>query len=572
MNRAAFYSSLLLASSLSFLHADVHMPAIFGDHMVLQQSVQLPLWGTADPGEKIIVTVGDSTGNAVAGADGKWMVWLKPVSGATTPVKVTVQGHNTLTFNDVLIGDVWVASGQSNMEFGLGNAYNGAEEIPLADHPLIRLFIVDKVASYVPLDEVRIDPKPTSLVGHWQVCTPDSVAKEGGWNGFSAVAYFFGKEIQAKTGGALGLVACSFGGKPVQSFVSMEAMKQNPEFAGYVAQFEKEKNAETALKAAYPAALDAYTKAKADWDKSDEGVAFSKAMADWKANQTTPKPKPPASMPVAPTNGAANPNTATTLYNGMIHPIIPFAAKGFIWYQGESNGGHPSDYCDLFTAMIQDWRLEWKEGNLPFLFVQLASYSGSGNATVEKGTYAALREHQLMTLKLPQTGMAVAIDIGEQKDIHPKDKLDVGHRLALAALALAYGEKIPFAGPYYDSMKVEGDKIRISFKNTDGGLKIAAHPKIRLDDKPVAPTSLPGFGIAGDDHKWADATAVIDGNTVVVSSDQVKNPVAVRYGWAGTPACYLYNGADLPASPFRTDNWSDAPAPTAPPVKTAATK
>ncbi len=274
-------------------------------------------------------------------------------------------------------------------------------------------------------------------------------------------------------------------------------------------------------------------------------------------------------MPQVPNDGSANSNTASTLYNGMIHPIIPFAAKGFIWYQGESNAGRPADYCDLFSGMIKGWRADWHEGDLPFLFVQLANIGMGGNV-VDKGGFPALREQQYMTLKVPNTAMAVTMDIGEPHDIHPKDKLDVGHRLALAARALAYGEKIPYAGPYYDSMKLEGDKIRLSFKNTDGGLKIEAHPKIRIDDKPVAPPTLTGFGIAGDDRKWVKATAVIDGKTVVVSSDQVKNPVAVRYSWSGNPPCYLYNGADLPAAPFRTDDWSDYPvvSPTPAPIVT----
>lgn len=268
-----------------------------------------------------------------------------------------------------------------------------------------------------------------------------------------------------------------------------------------------------------------------------------------------PRPKSTVPMPPQLPDGKAKPDTASHLFNGMIHPLIPFGIKGVIWYQGENNAGKPWDYDKLMAALIGDWRARWGLGDFPFLFVQLASFQTPAKEPVQKDGWPVIRDMQLRTLKIPNTGMAVAIDIGETNDIHPHDKLDVGHRLALAAHRIAYAEDVEYSGPIYDGMQVEGDRIRVHFKHARG-LKIGAHPQIFADVPPVAaPAELPAFAIAGSDKKWVSSKAVIDGETVVVSSDLVKEPVAVRYGWAKNPACHLYNGANLPASPFRTDNW-----------------
>lgn len=559
--------------------ADVRMPAIFGDHMVLQQALKLPVWGNADPGEVITVSAaGQQTMKTIAGQDGKWSVSLAPLEAGSKPFTMIVAGHNTLKFEDVLAGDVWVASGQSNMEFGLGNAHNAHEEIPKADHPLIRLFIVQKHPAYQPLDDVGAGKPAEPLVGHWCVCEPDTVAKEGGWDGFSAIAYFFGKEIQKSTDEPVGLIECPFGGMPVQAFTSIEALKANPDFSHYVADFEKERDSSEKLKAAYPQAKAEYDKQKAQWDK-DYGVEYNKQVDEWNnqvrlanAAKTAfpPKPKPAVAAPKPPEDGQPKPNTASNLFNGMIHPIIPFGITGVIWYQGESNTGAPWDYDKLFATLIGDWRARWKEGDFPFLYVQLANYMDPQKTPVEKSGYAVVRDMQLRTLQVKATGMAVAIDVGEARDIHPRDKADVGHRLALAARYMAYGEKIPYSGPVYKSMEVEGNKVRIFFKHADSGLKIGAHPQIYANETPTVPSELAAFAIAGSDRQWVAAKAVIDGSSVVVGSDQVKNPVAVRYGWANNPDCHLYNSEGLPASPFRTDDWPDPQPPSKPAQTTPA--
>ena len=557
---------LLYLCLSSTLRANVTMPAIFGDHMVLQQSVKLPVWGKADPGEKITVTIGNRTGSTTADATGKWRVNLDPLMNSTQPVKMTVVGKNTVTFSDVLVGDVWACSGQSNMEYGINSTSRAKKDIPKANRPLLRLFIVSKVASFAPQEDIKPDTNPqNALIGHWQVCTPEILVGHGGWpDSFSAAAYYFGAEIQERTGFPVGLIQCPWGGKPIQAFISLEALKKDPALDSYAAQHEKELADSPAVKVAAAAGKAQYDAQMKEWN-DQYGAAFKQAMEKWtKADAAAraahaplpPRPKPSVPMPIPLPDGNAHPDTASHLFNGMIHPLIPFGIKGVIWYQGEGNAGRPWDYDKLMTALIVDWRGRWGLGDFPFLFVQLAAFQTPVKELVQKDGWPVIRDMQLRTLKIPRTGMAVAIDIGEANDIHPHDKLDVGHRLALIACHMAYGEDIEFSGPIYDGMKAEGDRIRIHFKHARG-LKIGAHPQI-FDDVPpaAAPAELPAFAIAGADRKWVPAKAVIEGESVVVSSEQVKEPVAVRYGWAKNPACYLYNGTNLPASPFRTDDWS----------------
>lgn len=556
---------VILAIGSTSLRADVRMPLIFGDHMVLQQSVKLSVWGKADSGEKVTVTVGSHTGSAIAGPDGKWRVELERLKVSPQPVTMTVAGKNKIVFTDVLVGDVWVCSGQSNMEFGIRTTSRAKEDIFKASRPLLRLFIVTKVPSFVPQEDIKLDTNPQeTLVGHWQVCTPEILVGHGGWpNSFSATAYYFGAEIQERTGSPVGLIQCPWGGKPIQAFISLEALKKDPALGSYATHHEKELADSSALKAAAAAGKADFARKLKAWN-DQYGAAFKEATEQWnKAFAAAeaahaplpPRPKPSVPMPTGLPDGNPKPDTATHLFNGMIHPLIPFGIKGVIWYQGESNAGQPWDYDKLMAALIGDWRARWGLGDFPFLYVQLAAFQTPARLPVENDGWAVIRDMQLRSLKIPNTGMAVAIDIGEVNDIHPHDKLDVGHRLALIARHVAYGENIEFSGPIYDGMQVEGGKIRIRFKHAKG-LKIAAHPQIFADVPPAAaPVELPAFAIAGADEKWVPAKAVIDGETVVVSSDLVKNPVAVRYGWAKNPACHLYNGADLPASPFRTDAW-----------------
>ena len=554
---------VILAIGSTSLRADVRMPLIFGDHMVLQQSVKLSVWGKADSGEKVTVTVGSHTGSATAGPDGKWRVELERLKVSTQPVTMTISGKNKIVFTDVLVGDVWLCSGQSNMEFAMTLESHAAVELPKADNPLIRIFIVSHNWAYMPLEDVGLGSPENSLVGRWKLCTAESLTKMGGWGGFSAVAYYFGKEIQAATKQPVGLIQSAYGGKPIEAFISLEALKMDSALATYAAQHEKELADSPALMAAAAAG-------KADFDAKMKvwndkyGAAYKQAWEEHNQAEAAaraahaplpPRFKPPVERPTAPPDGKAHPDTASHLFNGMIHPLIPFGIKGVIWYQGENNAGKPWDYDKLMAALISDWRVRWGLGDFPFLYVQLAVFQTPAKEPVQQDGWPVLRDMQLRSLKIPNTGMAVAIDIGEANDIHPRDKLDVGHRLALIARHVAYGEDIEFSGPIYDGMQVKGDRIRIHFKHAKG-LKIGAHPQIFADVPPAAaPAELPAFAIAGADRNWYPAKAVIEGESVVVSSDQVKEPVAVRYGWAKNPACHLYNSADLPASPFRTDAW-----------------
>jgi sialate O-acetylesterase len=541
--------------------ADVRLPAIFGSHMVLQQDAKIPVWGWAEAGEAVTVTVGDHKANTTTDATGKWRVDLEPMPAGTAPLSMTVAGKNTLTLTDVLVGDVWVCSGQSNMEFGMNRGETGPADILKADDPQIRLFVVEKVISLDPKDDTK---------GMWALCTPKTVA----W--FSAVGYYFGRELRQKYNRPVGLIADNWGGTPAQAWTSLTALQKDPPFTNYITPYQK-------IVADFPAANEAYTKLQADYleqakqYQSHLDPTYVAAMKVWNeasrqaaaAGQVAPpRPVAPQPMPKAPLLPQGGPSTASVLFNGMIAPIIPYTIKGVIWYQGEANTGAGIEYRTLFPRMINDWRERWNEGNFPFLFVQLANLTAAQKMPSEGG-WALLREAQLMTLSLPNTGMAVVIDIGNPLDIHPKDKADVAHRLFLAARHVAYGEDLVYSGPIYDTMKIDGNKIRVSFKNTGTGLQMGVPPWSPTGVIPPAPTELKGFAIAGADQVWSWAKAEIEGGEVVVSSDQVAAPVAVRYGWATNPPCNLYNVEGLPASPFRTDDWTDPAPPPRPPTPSA---
>jgi sialate O-acetylesterase len=555
---------ILVAPRLSL--ADVRLPAIFGSHMVLEQDIKIPVWGWAEAGEAVTVTLGDKTAKTTADANGKWRVDLDPVKTETTPLTLTVMGRNTLKFDDVLVGDVWVCSGQSNMEFNLGapnhsfgGASNAATAVPAANDPQMRLFVVRKKIALEPESEV---------VGTWQVCTPASASY------FSAVGYFFGHELRQSLNRPIGMIANHWSGMPAQSFTSLSALQKDPPFTNYVDAYQKVATDYPKAKEDYPAALAAYQDKLKEW-KETVGSTYDATLKQWqeavdKANASgqpaPPKPAPSVPAPKGPNLPEGAPTTPAVLYNGMIAPLIPYAIKGVIWYQGEANAANAPEYQILFPRMISDWREKWNQGDFPFLYVQLASLRPPQTQPAEGG-WAFLREAQLKTLSLPNTGMAVAIDIGNANDIHPKDKLDVGLRLALAAKHVAYGQDLVYSGPIYDSMTVEGNKIRLTFKDTGSGLQMSTPPWTPTGVPVPAPTELTGFAITGADKNWVWAKAKIDGNTVVVSSDQVASPVAVRYGWGMNPPCNLYNKEGLPASPFRTDDWT-APTPTpAPPAK-----
>lgn len=455
--------------------ADVRPAGIFSSDMVLQRHKDIVIWGWADKGERVSVTFNQQTKKTKTDASGKWKL-VFPSMSAGGPYEMKVQGKNVINFNNILIGDLWVCSGQSNMGMSVKNSNNATEEIAAANFPSIRLMSVPRNMPVKPVEDIQ--------KASWKVCSPETVA------GFSAVAYFFGRNVYNEVNVPIGLIHTSWGGTNVEAWTSLD----------YLTKVDKYRNYESELDAAKT--------------KLEEGAEV-------------------------------HPNKVhTSLYNGMIHPIINLPVKGVIWYQGESNGYEGILYRTLFPNMIKNWREKWNQPDLPFLFVQLANYK---EAPEEPGdsNWGKLREAQLMTLAVPNTAMTVAIDVGDAKDIHPKDKQTVGYRLSRNALKLVYGKPVADSGPIFTSMRTEGDKITLSFKYVEGGL--VAKDKYGY---------LRSFAIAGKDKKFYWAKAMIKDDQVVVYSDKVANPVAVRYAWAENPGdANLYNTEGFPASPFRTDEW-----------------
>ncbi len=486
--------------------ADVRLPSIISDHMVLQAETPATVWGSAEPGEKVTVKFDGNAVDTAAGPEGRWNVKL-PNLKAGTAGELTVEGKNALTVKDVVVGEVWVCSGQSNMEWRVAGAANPAEEKAAATFPLIRMFTVQKAPNLEPQEDCK---------GKWEVCSPETVS------GFSAVGYFFGRHLFTTLKQPVGLIHTSWGGTPAEFWTPLPVLAQDPDFQPIVQNWEKKK-------AAYPEA-----KAK-----------FDAAMEKWRAAEKTAKESgntPPA-PPREPQGGGAF-GAPGCLYNGMIAPILPYTIRGAIWYQGESNAGQARLYRKLFPTMILSWRRAWS-ADFPFLFVQLANFNARKLPATDQPTdsqWAELREAQAMTLDLPRTGMAVAIDIGEANDIHPKNKQEVGRRLALAAEATVYYRDQEYSGPLFAGAQVEDGRLRLSFRHSTGL-------------KPKDGGKLKGFAIAGADRKFVWADAEIDGDHIVVSSPQVAEPVAARYAWADNPECNLINATGLPASPFRTDDW-----------------
>lgn len=488
--------------------------------MVLQRGIPLPVWGTAEPGATVKISFSGQTASAVADGHGKWEVKLSPLTASETPSEMTIEEENKIVFLDVLVGDVWICSGQSNMAWPLAQAHNASEAIPKAGNPMIRLFKVSQKIAFAPESDCE---------GKWTACTPETAPS------FSAVGYFFGKEIQETQSIPVGLIGTHVGGTPAQAWTSLPALEANPKLAAYATGFRETKSNLSKLVENYQ------TTDLARWEAETE--AWNKIAAAAKAEGKEPNPPKPPRKPRSP---AENFGLASVLYNGMIAPLIPYGIKGVIWYQGEADWGRSEEYATLFPALITDWRSRWNEGDFPFLFVQLAGYARAGS-------WPILRESQAKTLSLPNTGMALAIDIGEKADIHPKNKFAVGYRLALAARGITYGEKLEFSGPMFESVEINGSQARISFTHADG-LKIGSAPAIVLGQEVTPPLDhLVGFEIADSSGNFVEADAVIDGEEVVVSSKSVSTPKAVRYGWAAFPDVNLYNAADLPAVPFSSD-------------------
>jgi sialate O-acetylesterase len=458
---------LLMSLAVCTVDAAIKLPAIIGNNMVLQRDEAVPVWGWDNPGTKVTVSMCDAKVSATADDKGKWCVQL-PAMPAGGPHVITIEGTNTVKVENVLVGEVWICSGQSNMEWPVAASTNAAAEVAAADRPQIRHIKIE----HIPADKARDDV--TS--GGWQVTTPQTVG------GFTAVGYFFARHLQDQLKVPVGLIGSNWGGTRIEPWTPPAGFKAVP-----------------ALK-----------------DISDNLDKFPQKNADGSINHQTP----------------------LALYNGMIAGLVPYGIRGAIWYQGESNNGEGMLYAEKMKALISGWRSLWNKPEMPFYFVQLAPFRYGGNGEALPGIWEA----QTATLSIPNTGMAVTVDISELGDIHPKNKQDVGKRLALWALAKIHGQKdLVYSGPLFKAMAVEGNKVRICFDNVGSGL-------VSRDGKP-----LTCFKIAGEDKKFVDAKAEIDGQAVVVSADGVDKPVAVRFGWHQESEPNLSNKEGLPVSPFRTD-------------------
>ena len=638
------YLFLFFAVIATIASADVRLPKIFGDNMVLQREKAIEIWGWADPKEKISIQFNKQSKKVAAGKDGKWKISFEPEAPGG-PYQLIVKGKNAITINNILVGDVWICSGQSNMEWTVRNTNNATQEIPQANFPRIRQFVVPRSVASQPQDDTK--------GGEWKLCSPETVAD------FTAVGYFFARELNRDLNIPIGLINTSWGGTHVETWTSRKAFESSDEFRSMIASMPllnldslAKQKAATTLKRiegiqgplnnsdqviqqwkenSFDDSNWKKMRVPGQWEQQEPGdfdgfVWFRKTfnvdaqdigkkaaveigMIDdsdetyvngVKVGGLARKPSdkrnytiPPGTLragknviavrvedtggrggiygspdevritvgtsaqPLAgewsyrieglsPNATSVGPNSyPTLLFNGMIHPIIQYPVKGAIWYQGESNAGRAYQYRKAFPLMITDWRQHWGQGDFPFYFVQLASYNAANGNSKNGSTWAELREAQTMTLSLPNTGMAVTTDIGESSDIHPRNKQDVGKRLAAIALSKTYGQKIVDVGPVFQSFKTDGNKVILTFSGTGSGLMVK--------DKYGY---VKGFEIAGKDKQFQYAKAFIEGDKVVVYQDGVNEPVAVRFGWTDDAGDNnLFNKDGFPALPFRTDDW-----------------
>lgn len=500
-----FLAALTVACS-TLLAADFRLGSPISDHMVLQREKPIAIWGWADTGEVVTVTFGGQSKSATAHTDGKWSLYLDPLEASSQPRSVVVVGkaQNRIEVKDVLVGEVWLGSGQSNMAMTVAGCYHFDAEKTSASYPLIRHYR----ESSGPADQPQEEGK-----GLWQECTPENVGN------FSAVLYFFGREIHKDLGVPVGLINTSVGGTPIESWVSAESQSSDSE-----------------TKAVYDARL----KEHVSFDPSQAGDLHKKQLDVWNAAAAKAKAAgtyivPPPKDPLAMRKLKGGP---AGLYNGKVVNLVPYTLRGMLWYQGEGNArSNPELYRKQLTQLVTSWRMLWKE-EVPFAWVQLPNYTSPGEG------WPRIRESMMKTLELPKTGMAITIDLGDAADIHPKNKQDVGKRLSFWALGTVYGKSVPaISGPLPAGNSINGDSITLSFKHTNGGLKS------------ISGGDLKGFQIAGADKQWKDAEAKIVNETVIVKSAEVTQPTAVRYAWKDWPDYSLANGVGLPASPFRTDDW-----------------
>lgn len=493
--------------------AEVSCPRVFQDSMVLQREMPVPVWGKADPGEKVTVTFAGNTVSATAGQDGKWMVKLPVMKANAVGQEMTVSGSNTITFKDVLVGEVWILSGQSNAESNL--SWCNPEEGRKANNPLMRFLKVDHIMAKTPQYDAQMI---------WQKCEPERALN------FSGVGYYFAKKLIEELKVPVGILDDNWGGSNIRFWIPEEGWRMIPELKPELDQRDKDY-------ANYTAKMTEYLDYVEQWAADSR-----KQLAAGSVHEQLKFP------PERVEHGF--------MFNGMVAPVMPYAIRGMLWYQGEYNANDPGDiYYHKMRGLVGSWRNMWGQGEFPCYFVQLPNLDQPDKDPAGGNGWARMREVQTKAMQIPNSGMVVTIDVGEAADIHPKNKVDVGERLARWALARDYGKKIVYRSPFYKSMKIEGSKIRISFDQVGSGLMVGKKDYWGpvLEDKGG---TLKRFAIAGEDKKWFWADAKIDGDTVVVSSPEVPNPVAVRYAYSMNPeGCNLYNKDGLPASPFRTDEW-----------------
>lgn len=494
-------------------HAEVKLHALICENAVFQQKTRVPIWGTANDGEKVTVECCGQSLSTVA-TNGRWKVVLEPLDSGG-PFPLTISGENTITFTNILVGEVWICSGQSNMAFEMAGVRNAQQEIAEANHPQIRMWHIKHRITLEPQEQCE------AYDNQWMVCTPERVGR------FSAVGYFFARELHQKLGVPIGMIHTSWGATSAAQWTSEEAIAAEPKLKP-VMDFKR----------------------KVIIDYIQFALRLVPELQTWKteakaalAQGRTPQLPPPIRQRLSADPLNLYTHLPTGVFNAMLNPITPAAIRGVIWYQGEQDTTVAEQYRTAFPTLIRDWRQRFHNPELPFIYVQISTINAPTEQPQMGSTWAELREAQAACLDVPHTAMAVSVDLGEVNDPHPRNKQDVGKRLARAARAIVYGEKIVFQGPMYRQMKVENGKIRIHLDHVHGGL-------ITNDKKRPK-----GFAIAGEDKKFVWANAKIAGDTVLVWSDSVSQPVAVRYAWADMPLCNLYNKEGLPAVPFRTHPW-----------------
>lgn len=531
--------------SIASLYGEVVPGSPFGSHMVLQQKQPIPVWGMASPGEKVTITLNKISLSVVAEPTGKWMLRL-PAMSAAGPLSMTIQGSNTLTFEDVYIGEVWLCSGQSNMDMTVAKedrywcgVFNEEAVVAAANYPKIRMFDVDFDTKDEPQEYCK---------GKWEVVSPQSIGH------LSAVAYFFALEIYKKQNVAIGLLTTAFGASTAEAWTRKEALTGNDRLKYLVDRYEEmaRKWDSGEVQKELDAATEQWT---VDSKKITADIDFLKSISECITCPEEAKKTAQARLlelrvpprPRAPRNPHTDQHSPYVLWNAMVKPLIPYGIRGAIWYQGESNGPSSKVYREMMEVMVRDWRIEWGQGDFPFFYVQLANIGNKQTDPQqgESGPYELfVREAQLQNLTIPNSAMAVAIenaDPDNQGNVHPKDKPKIGYRLGLAARATVYGEKsLVYMGPTFSHMEIKGSEVRLFFNNTGKGLKA---------EKGI----LEGFALAGKDKLFVWGNARIEGNSVVVSHPDIPRPVAVRYAWGRNPIISLTNKEGLPASPFRTD-------------------